>query len=230
MKNLAIITARSGSKGLPDKNILPLAGKPLMAWTIKAALDSGIFDTVMVSTDSEEYARIAREWGAEVPFVRSEENSGDRASSWAVCREVIENYRAMGEEFDMFTLLQPTSPLRSGEDVRGAYELFEERKASAVVAVCEVENHPYHMNVLPEDNSLVGFITEKGNRPRQTFPDYYRFNGAIYMVRTCDFPEDNNIYRSNIFAYVMPQHRSYDIDTKLDFVLAEAIMKEFDII
>ena len=198
-----------------------------MAWTIKAALDSGIFDTVMVSTDSEEYARIAREWGAEVPFLRSKETSGDRASGWAVCREVLEDYRAMGREFDMFTVLQPTSPLRNCEDIRGAYELFEAKMASAIVSVCEVENHPYHMNILPEDLSLVGFVTEKGNRPRQTFPDYYRFNGAIYMVRTSDFPEDNNIYRSNLFAYVMPQHRSCDIDTKLDFVIAEAIIKNW---
>ena len=110
MKNIAIITARSGSKGLPNKNILPLDGKPLIAHTIIAAKESGMFDTVMVSTDSEEYAAIAREWGAEVPFLRSEENSSDKAGSWDVVREVLDEYRKRGEEFDTFTLLQPTSP------------------------------------------------------------------------------------------------------------------------
>ena len=120
MKNIAIITARSGSKGLPHKNIKLLNGKPLMAWSIEAALKSGMFDTVIVSTDSEEYARIAREYGAEVPFLRSEATSGDNANSWDTVAEVLDNYRKLGREFDTFMLLQPTSPLRSAEDIQRA--------------------------------------------------------------------------------------------------------------
>ena len=230
MKNLAIITARSGSKGLPNKNIRPLAGKPLMAWTIEAALKSGVYDKVMVTTDSEEYARIAREWGGEVPFFRSAENSGDRASSWDTVREVLDCYAEQGECFDTFTILQPTSPLRSAEDIRAAYRLFEEKNASSVVAVCEADQKPHNLKTLPEDGSLVGFVLREENRPRQAFADYYRLNGALYVVRVADFPADNFIYDSNCFAYVMPRERSYDIDEKLDFVIAEAIMKNFDMI
>ena len=133
MKNIAIITARSGSKGLPHKNIRMLNGRPLMAWSIKAALDSGMFDTVMVSTDSEEYAKIARDYGAEVPFLRSEENSGDRSNSWDVVAEVLEKYKELGREFDYLMLLQPTSPLRSGDDIKGAFEYLEKMGGKAVV-------------------------------------------------------------------------------------------------
>ena len=112
MKNIAIIPARSGSKGVIDKNIRDLHGKPLMAYTIEAALGSGVFDEVMVSTDSEKYAQIAREWGAAVPFLRSERTSTDSASSWDMVDEVLGEYEKRGRIFDTFCLLQPTSPLR----------------------------------------------------------------------------------------------------------------------
>ena len=230
MRNLAIITARSGSKGLPNKNILPLAGKPLMAWTIEAALKSGMYDKVMVTTDSEEYARIAREWGAEVPFFRSEENSGDRASSWDTVREVLNCYAAEGEYFDTFTILQPTSPLRSAEDIKEAYRLLEVNNASAIVSVCEADQKPHYIKTLPDNRSMDGFVQRQYNGPRQMFADYYRLNGALYVVRVADFPEDNFIYDSNCFAYVMPRERSYDIDEKLDFVIAEAVLKNFGMI
>ena len=120
MKPLAIIPARSGSKGLRDKNIKPMAGKPLMVYSIQAALDSGVFDEVMVSTDSEHYADIAREWGGSVPFLRSETTSTDHASSWDMVKEVLEGYRSLGKEYDSFCLLQPTSPLRTAQDINNA--------------------------------------------------------------------------------------------------------------
>lgn len=117
MKNIAVITARSGSKALVDKNIKLLAGKPLLAYTIEAAKESGCFDTIMVSTDSEKYAVIARDYGAQVPFLRSEATSSDTAGSWDVVREVICQYKELGEVFDSVCLLQPTSPLRTAEDI-----------------------------------------------------------------------------------------------------------------
>ena len=122
MKNLAIIPARSGSKGLVDKNIKLLDGKPLIAYSIEAALQSGVFDMVMVSTDSEKYAEIAWNYGAQVPFLRSAETSSDTASSWDAVAEVIENYRKLGTVFDTFMLLQPTSPLRTAQNIREAYD------------------------------------------------------------------------------------------------------------
>ena len=121
MKNIAIIPARSGSKGLKDKNIRNLNGRPLLAWTIEAAVRSGEFDEIMVSTDSEAYAEIARRYGADVPFLRSPATATDTASSWDTVAEVLENCRERGSTFDTFCLLQPTSPLRNAEDIRNAY-------------------------------------------------------------------------------------------------------------
>ena len=132
MRSIAIIPARSGSKGLPDKNIKPLNGKPLLAYSIEAALASGMFDTVHVSTDSERYAGIARQYGADEPFLRSAETSSDTASSEDAIREVLRRYEEMGQRFDAFMLLQPTSPLRTADDIRAAFGVMEEsrRKAS----------------------------------------------------------------------------------------------------
>ena len=132
MNNLAIIPARSGSKGLKDKNIKLLNGKPLIAYSIEAAKKSEIYSHILVSTDSERYGEIAIQYGAEVPFYRSEENASDVASSWDVVKEVLKKYQEMGIVFDTFTLLQPTSPLRKYEDIKKAYELFKEKDAIAL--------------------------------------------------------------------------------------------------
>ena len=129
MRSIAIIPARSGSKGLPDKNIKPLNGKPLLAYSIEAALASGLFDTVHVSTDSERYADIARQYGADEPFLRSAETSSDTASSEDAIREVLRRYEEMGQRFDAFMLLQPTSPLRTADDIRAAFGVMEEKQA-----------------------------------------------------------------------------------------------------
>lgn len=228
MKNIAIILARSGSKGLPDKNILPLAGKPLLAYSIEAALKSECFDTVMVSTDSEKYAEIAREYGAEVPFLRSAATSTDTATSWESVAEVLAEYEKRGERFDMFTLLQPTSPLRTEQDLKGAYHQYQKRKASAVVSVCEAEHSPRWCKQLPENFSMDGIFATQEIGPRQKLGTFYRLNGSIYMVDCAYFKKDiSNIYREGCYAYVMPQERSYDIDTKLDFLIAETVMKYF---
>lgn len=120
MRAIAIIPARSGSKGLKDKNIKELNGKPMMAYTIEAANSCGIFDCVHVSTDSEKYANIARKYGADVPFLRGDELSGDNSSSWNFVRYVLFMYSKLGIEYDLFSLLQPTSPLRTAEDINNA--------------------------------------------------------------------------------------------------------------
>lgn len=225
MKNLAIITARSGSKGLKDKNIKILNGKPLIAWTIEAAIMSEKFCEIMVSTDSERYAKIARSYGAKVPFLRSATASSDKANSWDVVREVLENYRSVGQIFDSVCLLQPTSPLRSSEDIIGAYALFEEKAKLAVVSVCEVEHPIQWCGKLPEDNSLAGFIQEKKAYQRQKIEPYYRINGAVYIVNVKEFYKNPNLYREGSFAYIMPQCRSVDIDSEMDFMYAELLMK-----
>ncbi|WP_022761345.1 acylneuraminate cytidylyltransferase family protein [Butyrivibrio sp. AD3002] len=224
MKNLAIIPARSGSKGLVDKNIKPMNGKPLMGYTIDAALGSGVFDAVMVSTDSEKYAEIARGLGAEVPFLRSERTASDSASSWDAATEVIEKYAESGKNFDTFCLLQPTSPLRTSEEIRGAYDLFTEKKAKFVVSVCETEHPISWCGTLPEDLSMDGFIERKGANQRQKMQKSYRLNGSIYIADIVAFAKDNFFYRDGSYAYVMSTRSSVDIDNEEDFLYAELLM------
>lgn len=226
MNNLAIIPARSGSKGLKDKNIKLLNGKPLIAYSIEAADQSGIYSHILVSTDSETYGEIAIKYGAEVPFYRSEENASDVASSWDVVKEVLRRYTEMGIEFDTFTLLQPTSPLRKTEDILSAYQIFKEKNATAVVSVCEMEHSPLWSNTLPEDNSLSGFLKSESNKQRQKLETFYRINGAIYMANVKEFLKDTNLYRDNCYAYKMSAERSIDIDTELDFKIAETIINQ----
>lgn len=224
MKNIAVIPARSGSKGLRDKNIKLMNGKPLLAYSIEAALQSGIFDCVHVSTDSDSYAEIARMYGADIPFLRSNEMASDSAGSWDVVLEVIQKYKDLGQTYDMVTLLQPTSPLRDKEEIISAYMEYKEKKAQAIVSVCEMEHSPLWSNVLPNDLSMEGFVKHQANRQRQKLDKYYRINGAIYMVSVPFLEEGINIYRQGCYAYVMDNRKSIDIDTQLDFDIAEYLV------
>ncbi len=223
MKAIAIIPARSGSKGLPDKNIKDFHGHPLMYYSIHASIETGLFDTIMVSTDSENYAKIARECGAEVPFLRDPKTSSDQASSWDVVREVLHRYEETGKTFDTVCLLQPTSPLRSADDIAEGFRLMEEAQCNTVIAVCEADHSPMWMNTLPQDHCMDAFLA-KGNagKGRQSFDTYYRINGALYIVKVDTLMREETIY-NNSRALIMPRERSVDIDTELDFVVAEAV-------
>lgn len=228
MKNIAIIPARSGSKGLPDKNIKSLCGKPMLAYTIEAALKSNMFDEVMVSTDSEKYAEIAREYGANVPFLRSEKNSSDKASSWDMVEEVLKGYEDMGERFDTFCLLQPTSPMRTEKNIAEAYRLYDEKQATAVVSVCEVEHSPRWSNTLDNSLSLNGFVKPNDAGQRQQQDTYYRLNGAVYIVDIKHFGQTHFFYDEGAYAYVMDRRESVDVDCELDFLYAETVMKNYN--
>lgn len=224
MKNIAIIPARSGSKGIKDKNIKDLAGKPLVAYTIEAALKSAQFDEIMVSTDSEKYAEIARSFGASVPFLRSDITASDTASSWDMVDEVLSMYKMIGKEFDTFCLLQPTSPLRTSQDISAAYDLFREKADFAVVSVCEAEHSPFWCGHLPENHEFVDFIDTESIKQRQASRKYYRLNGAIYIVDIQRFSKERFLYQNGSFAYIMSQDRSVDIDTEVDFKYAEILL------
>ncbi len=226
MRNLAIIPARSGSKGLKDKNIKLLNGKPLLAYTIEAARESGLFDEIMVSTDSQEYANIAKQWGANIPFLRSNELSNDIASSWDVVKEVIERYKNLGTEFDTVALLQPTSPLRTSNDIIEGYNVMKVKEANFVVGVCEMDHSPLWANTLLDDLSMENFIRpEVVKMPRQSIPTYYRINGALYIVKVDYLMKVRNIYSQKSFAIIMDKLSSVDIDEELDFLLSEIILK-----
>lgn len=220
-KIIGIIPARSGSKGLKDKNIKELCGKPLIAYTIEAAKQSGVFDCIMVSTDSEKYARIAREHGASVPFLRSSENSSDKSGSWDVVREVLAN---LNEKFDIVVLLQPTSPLRTAQHIRDAVDLFFEKDADTVCSVCETPHPIFWCNTLNEDLSMMDFIKKEYQKRRQELPKSYTLNGAIYICKT-KYIDNLDFYSNKSFAYVMNKNSSIDIDENLDFQLCELIIK-----
>ena len=163
-KIIAIIPARSGSKGLKDKNIKDLNGKPLIAYTIEAARNSKIFDEIIVSTDSEKYAQISKEFGAKVPFLRSSQNSSDKAGSWDVVNEVLSK---LYEKYDVVVLLQPTSPLRTGIHIKEAIDLFFEKAADTVCSVCETPHPIFWCNTLDENLSMKDFIKNEYKKPRQ---------------------------------------------------------------
>ena len=226
MKNIAIIPARSGSKGIKDKNIKELCGKPLMAYTIEAAIKSGQFSEVMVSTDSEKYAALARKFGASVPFLRSKITATDTASSWDMVDEVLGQYEKNGQVYDTFCLLQPTSPMRTSEDITAAYTLYKEKADFSVVSVCEAEHSPLWCGHLPENHEFVDFIGLENMKQRQAGSKFYRLNGAIYIVNCKKFKTDQFLYQKGSFAYVMSQERSIDIDTLIDFRFAEIMMQE----
>lgn len=222
---IAIIPARSGSKGLKDKNIRPLNGKPLMAYSIDAAKKSKAFSTVFVSTDSELYAQIAKDNGADAHFLRSQEQAADNSSSWDAVREVINRFETENVFFDEIMLLQPTSPLRTAEDILHAIDIFTTKQAMVVESLTEMDHSPLWSNTLPEDGSMDSFFNEFSNLPRQVLPKYYRENGAIYLIkRELLNKKDSEMFAENCYAYVMPRERSIDIDVELDFRIAEVMM------
>ena len=228
-KILAIIPARGGSKRLPRKNVLSLGGKPLIAWSIEAGIQSDYIDKVVVSTEDDEIAAVARKYGAEVPFMRSVDLATDEAASIDVVLEVISRLENDNKYYDLVVLLQPTSPLRLAEDIDNAVEQLERRNDSAVVSLCKAEHSPLWTNTLSEDGSMSGFISEDlMNSRSQDLVDYYRLNGAIYVLsievlRSMEKP--SFFPKEKISAYVMPQERSVDIDSKMDFMQAQLVLE-----
>ncbi len=222
---LGLIPARGGSKRLPRKNVLPMAGKPLIAWTIEAALASSVLDRVIVSTDDEEIATVSRGHGAGV-LERPPELASDSATGLAVMLHVLRVLAEQGERYNYLALLQPTSPLRTAADIDGAIGLLLEKQADTVVSVCETDHPPEWSNTLPPDHSLAGFYRPDVRETRsQDLPISYRLNGAIYiydcerLLRTASQDMDDNGY-----AYVMPRERSIDIDSEIDFAIAELLL------
>lgn len=225
-KVLAIIPARSGSKGIKNKNIKELNEKPLISYTIEVARESEIFEDIVVSTDSEKYAEISKEYGAIVPFLREEKLSSDIASSLDVILDVLEKMEKLGKRYETLVLLQPTSPLRTVENLKEAYNLYLKNKANAVVSVCEMEHSPLWSNILPIDNKMDGFLKKIGNKNRQQLEKYYRINGAIYIANIEYFKRYKDFYYKNSYAYIMSRENSIDIDEEIDFKIAEFLMKE----
>jgi CMP-N,N'-diacetyllegionaminic acid synthase len=225
---VAVIPARGGSKRLPRKNVLELAGKPLIAWTIEAALDSKYIDRVLVSTDDDEIKLISKQFGAEVPFDRPKQLASDEASSESVLLHTLDDLECSGDTYQFVVMLQPTSPLRKSEDIDSSIEFLEEKAADAVISVCKSLHSPLWSNTLPKDFNMSNFIGRdiKGKRS-QDLPDYYQLNGGVYVCSVSAFRKEKSLFiNDNIYAYVMRQSRSIDIDNWIDYKMAEMLIKE----
>lgn len=218
---LAIIPARGGSKRLPRKNILKLADKPLIAWSIDAGLHSQYIDKVVVTSDDSEIINIAQQYNAKT-IKRPAELASDTATSFDAVKHTIDNV----EKYDYVVLLQPTSPLRSAKHIDEAIELLMVKKADAVISVCEMDHSPLWSSTLDESLSMQGFLRDDVlNKRSQDLETYYRLNGAIYVCNTEKLLEEENFFlKNNIFAYKMDRDVSVDIDTQVDFKIASAIM------
>lgn len=218
---LAIIPARAGSKGLKDKNITDLCGKPLIAYTIEAAINSGVFDTVLVSTDSKEYAQIAQSYGAET-LIRGESLSNDTATSFMVIEDVLNR---VGKEYDYFVLLQPTSPLRNAQHIKEAVSLFDKKcdKFDFLVSMKEAEHAKVLCNPIADDMSLKYFDTDFSNYRRQAFKDYSP-NGAIFIGKPSAYLNKKHFFGDRSIAYIMDATCSVDIDNAIDLELVKILM------
>jgi N-acylneuraminate cytidylyltransferase/CMP-N,N'-diacetyllegionaminic acid synthase len=225
---IAIIPARGGSKGLPGKNIKPLCGMPLIAWSIKAGLGSKYIDEVIVTTDSEDIANIARQFGASVPFIRPAELASDTATSMDVIRHTLNFYDyKLDKKFDYTVLLEPTSPLREKDDIDKAIEqLLQNSQAKAIVGVCKTESqNPAFLVKKNVNNFLVGYenLDMKILR-RQDINEVYFFEGSVYVSDTATLLNKNSFYHENTLGFEFPKWKSLEIDDIDDFIMVEAMM------
>ncbi len=219
---LAVIPARGGSKRLACKNILPLAGKPLITWSIEAAKKSRYLDEVVVSSDDSEILSIAKQNSLKT-IKRPDRLAHDTASSI----DVIKHTLSIFSNYDYIVLLQPTSPLREKRHIDEAIELLACQKADGVISVCEVEHSPLWSNTLGKNNSMSGFLDQKLlNLRSQELKEYYRLNGAIYIAKRELLLTHNTFFlEKNIYAYIMEQRESVDIDTQFDFDFATFLIQ-----
>lgn len=223
---LALVTARGGSKGIPGKNVALLGGRPLIVWTIEAALRSQAICRTVVSTDSEEIAGIARAAGAEVPFLRPAEFSKDDSPHVLAVEHAL-RWLELHESFrpDAVMLLQPTSPFRSAEDIDAAATIMGRSNAVAVVSVSEAKPHPFKTFRMTPDGTLDVFVrSELAYLRRQDLPEAFAENGAIYLNRPDSLLRERSFIPPGTVPYVMPAERSLDIDSEWDLHVANLIV------
>ena len=210
-KVLAIIPARGGSKGIPHKNIISLCGKPLIAYTIEAANQSTYIDTVIVSTDDVDIQRISEQYGALVPFLRETKIASDEATTISVVVDAVKRLEVNGEKFDVVILLQPTSPLRTAEEIDVAIDIFFQNNIQGIVSVNVAEVSPFLLRTI-EGSQLQRIISKNSTIRRQDMPTYYEVNGAIYINAISDIKESLS-FNDNPIPYIMSCEHSIDIDT-----------------
>ncbi len=226
---LAIIPARGGSKGLPGKNIKELHGKPLMVWSIEAGLESEYIDEIVVSTDYQTIADIAKEYGASAPFLRPEHFSNDTAATFDTIKHTIDFYRdKFRRSFDCIVLLEPTSPLRTSYDIDRAIEQLLSSSARSIVGVCKTESQNPEFLVNKDKNNFISGYENKNIevKRRQDIKDVYFLEGSIYISYIKDYLNNGTFYQKNTIGHEFPKYKSLEVDDIYDFIMIEAIMEK----
>jgi CMP-N-acetylneuraminic acid synthetase len=228
-KVLAIIPARAGSKGVKNKNIKSLNGKPLILYTIEEAKKSDQIDKIVVSTDSTEIADLSKIHGVEVPFIRPKKLSTDSSLTYDVVKHCIEYYKSNGEHFDIILLLQPTTPFRTVETINKSVKILKNKSVyTSVVSVVDVEgNHPFRMKEI-KDNFLINYIDQgfENMNPRNELPKVYIRSGAIYAILTKNFYEEQSLVSNLCSPIILDKIETINIDSPLDFEFCEFILKK----
>lgn len=235
-KTLALIPARKQSKGIKDKNIQPILGHPLLAYSILAAKESGVCDEILLATDDEIYAQIGARYGSRTPYLRSSANARDDSKTISVILEALHFYK--DSNFEAIILLQPTSPLRNAKHIQEAYNLFLSSNLKGVVSIHKSSTHPLLMRELPnfstpnipssKQNEVKNLLPGSSTLRRQDMPPFYEINGAIYINTTKSLHPQSSL-NDNPIGYIMPEERGIDIDTPLDLEIARLLAKILNI-
>ena len=220
MPKIAIITARGGSKRIPRKNIKEFCGKPILAYSITAALESGVFNEVMVSTDDEEIKEIALRYGASVPFLRSEKTSNDFATTSDVLLEVLDNYAKLGKNFDIGCCIYPTAPFVTGEKLKKAMELMEDNDADTIIPVVPF-SYPPQRSLVIRDERLVFQEPKYLNSRSQDLEKEYHDCGQFYIFNIEAYKKTGNLMMGNIKPFIVDEMEVQDIDNLTDWKIAE---------
>ena len=220
MKTLAIITARGGSKRIPRKNIKHFLGKPILAYSIEAAVMSGIFDEVMVSTEDEEIAKIAKSYGAKVPFYRSEKTAGDFATTNDVLLEVIEEYEKRGQKFDMACCIYPTAPFVTSAKIKDAMEKLKASDADTLIPVVQFSYPPQRAMVIRDEFLQFKYLEYIDSRSQDLEKEYHDV-GQFYCFKVEQYKKNQKLMLGKILPYVVPEMEVQDIDTESDWQIAE---------
>lgn len=226
-KILALIPARGGSKGIKDKNIIPLAGKPLIAYSIEAAKKSKYIDSIVVTTDSEKIAEVAKKYEARVPFLRPAELAADTSKTIDAVLHAVKTLTSMGENYNTLVLLQPTQPLRTADDIDRAIELYYENGEDGLVSISSVDDSPLLIRSIGDDGKLINLLSQNSTCRRQDMPNYYKVNGCIYINKIEELDE-NTSFNDNKVPFIMDKEHSIDIDELSDLWMAECYLKNYN--
>ena len=221
---LTLIPARGGSKGIKDKNIRPVAGKPLIAYSIEAGKNCEYVDDVVITTDSERIKAVAEEYGAWVPFLRPDELASDTATTLDAVLHAVNTLKEMGKEYDILVILQPTSPLRDAADLTGALEKYMSAGERSLASVSPVADHPLLIRALPDEEHMEKMLKVSSTCRRQDMPAYYRINGAIYINSIVELNQETS-FNDNEVPYIISEEHAVDIDEYKDLIITEWYLK-----